>query len=69
MTVTNYLIIGSGVAGLTFAIKIADRFPNRKITIITKASADESNTKYAQGGIAIVTNETEDSYQKQLRNN
>ncbi|WP_339918701.1 L-aspartate oxidase [uncultured Flavobacterium sp.] len=66
MTLTNYLIIGSGVAGLTFAIKIADRFPNRKITIITKASVDESNTKYAQGGIAIVTNETEDSYQKHI---
>lgn len=63
---TNYLIIGSGIAGLTFAIKIADLFPDKKVTIITKASADESNTKYAQGGIAIVTNETEDSYQKHI---
>ncbi|HRM45430.1 MAG TPA: L-aspartate oxidase [Flavobacterium sp.] len=66
MIVTNYLIIGSGVAGLTFAIKIAERFPDRKITIITKANEDESNTKYAQGGIAIVTDETEDSYQKHI---
>lgn len=66
MITTNYLIIGSGVAGLTFAIKIADRFPNRKITIITKSNEDESNTKYAQGGIAIVTDETEDSYKKHI---
>jgi L-aspartate oxidase len=63
---TNYLIIGSGVAGLTLAIKIADRFPDKQITIITKSNEDESNTKYAQGGIAIVTDETEDSYQKHI---
>jgi L-aspartate oxidase len=66
MITTNYLIIGSGVAGLTFAIKIADRFPDKKVTIVTKSNADESNTKYAQGGIAIVTDETEDSYQKHI---
>ena len=66
MSTTNYLIIGSGVAGLTFALKMANRFPERNITIITKANADESNTKYAQGGIAIVTDKTEDSYQKHI---
>lgn len=66
MIQTNYLIIGSGVAGLTFAIKIADQFPEKKVTIVTKANADESNTKYAQGGIAIVTDKDEDSYQKHI---
>lgn len=66
MITTNYLIIGSGVAGLTFALKMANRFPDRSITIITKANADESNTKYAQGGIAIVTDKNEDSYQKHI---
>lgn len=66
MVETDYLIIGSGVAGLTFAIRIADRFPDQKITIVTKATADESNTKYAQGGIAIVTDKDEDSYQKHI---
>jgi L-aspartate oxidase len=66
MIATNYLIIGSGVAGLTFALKMAERFPDKKITIITKSNADESNTKYAQGGIAIVTDQTEDSYQKHI---
>lgn len=67
MSTTNYLIIGSGVAGLTFALKMANRFPERNITIVTKATADESNTKYAQGGIAIVTDKTEDSYQKHIQ--
>lgn len=66
MTNTNYLIIGSGVAGLTFALRIAEQFPNKKVTIVTKANADESNTKYAQGGIAIVTDKNEDSYQKHI---
>jgi L-aspartate oxidase len=67
MTQTNYLIIGSGVAGLTFALKIAARFPEKKIIIVTKANAEESNTKYAQGGIAIVTNKIEDSYEKHIQ--
>jgi len=67
MIETNYLIIGSGVAGLTFAIRIADRFPDKKVTIVTKATADESNTKYAQGGIAIVMDKDEDSYQKHIQ--
>lgn len=67
MIQTNYLVIGSGVAGLTFALKIATRFPDKTITIVTKANAEESNTKYAQGGIAIVTNKIEDSYQKHIQ--
>ena len=67
MIKTNYLIIGSGVAGLTFAVKIADTYPDRSVTIVTKANVDESNTKYAQGGIAIVTDKAEDSYHKHIQ--
>ena len=64
---TDFLIIGSGIAGLTFAIKTAQRFPEATITLLTKASEDnETNTKYAQGGIAVVDTEG-DSFDKHIR--
>ena len=66
MRKTNYLVLGSGVAGLTFAIKMASYFPDKKVTIITKSNASESNTKYAQGGIAVVMNQIEDNFQKHI---
>jgi L-aspartate oxidase len=58
----DFLIIGSGIAGLSFALKVADY---GKVCIITKANEDESNTKYAQGGIAGVMLET-DSFEKHI---
>ena len=64
---TDYLVIGSGVAGLTFAVKIAEKFPDRNIVIVTKANEDESNTKYAQGGVAIVLDKEEDSFKKHIK--
>jgi L-aspartate oxidase len=63
---TQLLIIGSGVAGLTLAVKYAERFPKKNITIVTKGDEDESNTKYAQGGVAVVLNEETDSFQKHI---
>ncbi|MFP5470369.1 MAG: L-aspartate oxidase [Bacteroidia bacterium] len=62
---TDFLVIGSGIAGLTFVIKVAEAFPEKTITIVTKASTDESNTKYAQGGIAIVQKDS-DSFKKHI---
>ena len=53
MLQTDFLVIGSGIAGLTFAVKTAQRFPDKSITILTKVNTDETNTKYAQGGIAL----------------
>jgi L-aspartate oxidase len=63
---TDFLVIGSGIAGLTFALKIADANPHKKIIVITKANTDETNTKYAQGGIAGVWNDDKDSYTKHI---
>ncbi|TMI64992.1 MAG: L-aspartate oxidase [Bacteroidetes bacterium] len=66
MQKTDFLIIGSGIAGLTFALKTAKHFPEKKITVITKAAADETNTKYAQGGIAVVNDLENDSFKKHI---
>jgi len=63
---TDVLIIGAGVAGLTTAIKIAQLRPNLAITVITKAKLGESNTRYAQGGIAAVWNQDGDSFEKHI---
>lgn len=52
MLQTDFLVIGSGIAGLSFALKAA---AYGSVCIVTKADEDESNTKYAQGGIASVT--------------
>jgi L-aspartate oxidase len=60
---TDYLVIGSGIAGLSFALKAAAK---GKVFLITKANEDESNTKYAQGGIAAVWHDT-DSIEKHVQ--
>ena len=60
---TDFLVLGSGIAGLTFALKAAEK---GKVMIMTKARADESNTKYAQGGIAGVMH-APDTFEKHIR--
>ncbi|NMM49193.1 L-aspartate oxidase [Marinigracilibium pacificum] len=62
----DVLVIGSGLAGLTFSIKFAEKFPDKSVTVITKADESESNTKYAQGGIAVVLDELSDSFQQHI---
>jgi L-aspartate oxidase len=66
MQQTDFLIIGSGIAGLTYELKAAQQFPDKKVTVITKAAADETNTKYAQGGIAVVNDLENDSFEKHI---
>src|SRR6185503_16515445 len=59
----DYLVLGSGIAGLSFALKVASR---GRVAIITKKDRAESNTNYAQGGIAAVTSR-EDSFKLHVR--
>jgi L-aspartate oxidase len=63
---TDFLVIGSGIAGLTYALKVANACPEKKVTVISKTSVDETNTKYAQGGVAGVMKLGEDSYSKHI---
>ena len=64
---SDFLVIGSGVSGLTFALKAAIKFKDSKVTIITKDEKSESNTKYAQGGIATVYDKTVDSFEQHIQ--
>ncbi len=64
---TDILVIGSGIAGLSFALKTAQQFPDKKIMVLTKANEDESNTKFAQGGIAVVTDFQKDNFEKHIQ--
>jgi len=56
---TDCLVLGSGIGGLSFAIEAA---AHMNVVIATKVQADESNTRYAQGGVASV-NESDDSFE------
>lgn len=50
----DFLIIGGGIAGLSFALSIAEKRPESSVFVLSKTVLDESNTTYAQGGIAAV---------------
>ena len=58
----DFLVIGSGIAGLSYALKVADY---GKVCVLTKLDASECSTKYAQGGIAAVMYDN-DSYEKHI---
>lgn len=59
----DFVVVGSGIAGLSFALKAAR---HGSVAIVTKRAPEESNTRYAQGGIACVTS-PEDSFELHIR--
>ncbi|MBI5385693.1 MAG: L-aspartate oxidase [Verrucomicrobia bacterium] len=59
----DFLVLGSGVAGLSFALKAA---PHGRVAIVTKKQRADSNTSYAQGGIATVMSK-EDSFELHVK--
>ncbi|MGB0294261.1 MAG: L-aspartate oxidase [Flavobacteriaceae bacterium] len=63
---SDVLVIGSGIAGLSYAIELAEQRPDLNIVIISKREVFESTTKYAQGGIAVVQNFVSDSFDKHV---
>ena len=61
----DFLIIGAGVAGMSYALKVA-RAKKGKVCMICKTSLDEANTSFAQGGVASVTNMKLDTFDKHI---
>ena len=62
----DFLIIGAGVAGMSYALKVA-RAHKGKVCMICKTSLDEANTSFAQGGVASVTNLEVDNFDKRFK--
>jgi L-aspartate oxidase len=63
---TDILVLGSGIAGLTFAIKTARHFKDFEVLVLTKTVEGESNTRYAQGGVAAVWDGEKDNFEKHI---
>jgi L-aspartate oxidase len=59
----DFLVIGSGIAGMSFALKVANK---GKVALIAKTNLEEANTYFAQGGIASVTNLITDNFEKHI---
>ncbi|MBK7225423.1 MAG: L-aspartate oxidase [Saprospiraceae bacterium] len=63
---SDVLILGSGIAGLTTAIQLAKLRSDISITVVSKTNIEETNTKYAQGGISAVWNHEIDDFEKHI---
>lgn len=60
----DYLVIGSGIAGMSFALKVAS--PRHRVALVCKSNLEEANTALAQGGVASVTNLEVDDFDKHI---
>ncbi|MCC8199742.1 MAG: L-aspartate oxidase [Tannerellaceae bacterium] len=60
----DFLIIGSGIAGMSFALKVAKK---GSVALVCKTNLEEANTYFAQGGIASVTNLIVDNFEKHIQ--
>ncbi len=61
----DFLVIGAGIAGMSYALKVAQANKGR-VCMICKTSLDEANTSFAQGGVASVTNLELDNFDKHI---
>ncbi len=59
----DFLVVGSGIAGMSFALKVANR---GTVALVCKSSLEDANTYFAQGGIASVTNMLVDNFDKHI---
>ena len=59
----DFLVIGSGIAGMSFALKVAAK---GRVALVCKTTLDEANTALAQGGVASVTNLKVDNFEKHI---
>ena len=59
----DFLVIGSGIAGMSYALKVASK---GKVALICKTTLEEANTFFAQGGVASVTNTLVDNFDKHI---
>lgn len=64
---TDVLVVGSGVAGLAYALQLHALEPEVRITLVTKDRLHDSSSSFAQGGIAAVTDFTGDSFEDHIR--
>ena len=62
----DVLVIGTGISGLSYAIHVADNNHETSLVLISKSDLNEGNTRYAQGGIAVVSNFKKDSFDKHV---
>lgn len=59
----DFLIIGSGIAGMSFALKVAEK---GKVALVCKTTLEDANTFFAQGGVSSVTNRLVDTFEKHI---